>query len=304
MVVRTGDSAHRGHFGNVHAVTGAGPPPEPSWAPYGARPAEEGQTAPPGFTWATTPTGHSGYQSAGVNYGGPAPSFPPRRSSSIVLAAVVGAILLAGGSFLAGRLTAPKSTLPVAAEAGTTGNGVNSPSAVVPSPGFTVSDPAGDAVPHPTSDGRVYGPSDITNLSIRSDGTNLVITTVYTPSTPMNLITTETGIRLDPDAVPSCKASTLDSADWKVEYDAAGGGITVYKPGASCGDRLKGTSITGAADISGSTLTIKIAQAHLGIRPGQRIVVRTSASTRIDDTHTTLIQDYAPDDPSGTTGTV
>lgn len=251
---------------------------------------------------------------AGANYGGPTPSFPPRRSTNVVVAAAIGAVLLAGGSFLAGRLTAPNDTRP-AAETGITPNGASAPgaapsdpstatSAVVSSTGFTVTDPAGDAVPHPTTDGKVYGPSDITNLSIRSDGTNLMITTVYTPSTPMNLISTETAIRLDPDAVPNCKASVLDSADWAVDYDAAGGGITVYKPGASCGGRYQSTSITGAANVAGSTLTIEVAQDSLGIRPGQRIVVRTSVSTRVDDHSTTFIQDWAPDGPSGTTGTV
>lgn len=286
---------------------------EPSGAPYGAPPGEEGQTAPGGVAWPTTPSGHSGYQSAGAIYGGPAPSVPPRRSSNVVVAAAIGAVMLAGGSFLAGRLTAPKSTPPVAAEAGTAQNGASTPgaapgqasaptSAVVPSAGFTVTDPAGDAVPHP-SDGKVYGPSDITNLSVRSDGTNLVISIVYTPSTPMNLVVAATRIRLDPDKVPNCKDSVLDSFNWSIDYDATGG-IAVLKPGASCGDHFQSTSITGAADVTDYTLTIKIAQASLGIRPGQQIVTRTCVSTRIDDGHTTFIQDWAPDNPSGTTGTV
>ena len=174
-------------------------------------------------------------------------------------------------------------------------------SAVQPSIGFTVTDPAGDAVPHPV-EGKVYGPSDIVSVSVRSDGANLVITTVYTPSTPMNLIVSDTAIRLDPNEVPNCKNSVLDSFDWSIDYDP--GGITIFKPGANCDDRLQSTSLAGAADITGSTLTIKIAQDSLGIRTGQRIVVRACVSTWIDDGHTTFIQDWAPDSPSGTTGNV
>jgi hypothetical protein len=96
----------------------------------------------------------------------------------------------------------------------------------------------------------------------------------------------------------------LDSADWAIDYDAAAEGVTVLRPGASCADRFQPTSISGAANISGSSLTVRLAQASLGVHSGQRIVVRTSASTRIDASHTTFIQDWAPDSPNGATGTV
>jgi hypothetical protein len=170
------------------------------------------------------------------------------------------------------------------------------------SPGIIVTDPAGDAVPHPVN-GTVYGPSDIVSLAVQSDGTYLVITTVYTPSTPIDMVHADTDIRLDPDKVPDCKNSVLDSSDWAIAYD--NGAVTVYRPGANCDDRTQPTtSITGSADISGTTLTVKVAQNSLGIRSGQRIVVRACASTRIDDRVTTVIQDWAPDSPAGTTGTV
>lgn len=140
------------------------------------------------------------------------------------------------------------------------------------------------------------------SVSVRSDGNNLVITTAYTASTPMNLISTETDIRLNPDVSPSCKNSVLDSSDWAIIYDTSG--IEVLKPPVNCGEKFQQTSIAGTTDISGSTLTIKVNQATLGVHPGQRIVVRSCVSTRIDDSHTTFIQDWAPDSLAGTTGTV
>jgi hypothetical protein len=320
-VVRTGDSPlryrvrHRvargpGHYA-VHAVTHPGLPPEPS--PFEAGYTRASESVPQNVSWVTTPTGSTGFQSAGPHYGDPTPPLPPRRrANSAVPAYIAAAVVLVLGGFLAGRLTAPKVTLPAGAEAGPVSTPAAAPSVaslpttpgVTPSIGLSVTDPAGDAVPHPTSDGRVYGPSDITNFSVRTDGTDLIITTTYTPSTPMTLVSTETSIRLNPDVVPNCKNSVLDSADWAIDYDVAAGGISVIKPAANCADRFQPTSITGAADISGSTLTLRIAQASLGIHSGQQIVVRTSASTRIDAGHTTFIQDWAPDNPNGATGTV
>jgi hypothetical protein len=284
-------------------VTNAGPPSRPSSFGFGAG----SQAVSNSSGWATTPTGHGGFPGTEHYYGVALQSFPPRRSANgLVVAAVIAAVAIACVSFLAGRFTAPKTTLPVG-EAGIPGAAFGTTSvptsAVVPSPALTVTDPAGDAVPHAV-DGNVYGPSDITSLSVRSDGSDLVITTTYTPSTPMNLVSAETSIRLDADTVPNCKNTVLDSADWAIDYDAAAGGISVLKPGANCGDRFESTSISGAAEVTGYTVTVKISEASLGIRPGQRIVVRTCASTRIDSGHTTFIQDWAPDSPSGITGSI
>ena len=58
----------------------------------------------------------------------------------------------------------------------------------------------------------------------------------------MNLVSTETSIRLDADMVPSCKNSVLDSADWAIDYDAAAGGITGYEMQEPAGDRFQLTS--------------------------------------------------------------
>jgi hypothetical protein len=293
-------------------VTNAGLPPESSFR-YGTGPANESRSAPPEPGWSATPTGHAGFQSNGPHYGGADQSFPRGRnanSAAVVIAAVVAVVVFGCGGFIAGRLTVARSALPAAGQTAASHDGTGDAGATsseapaaAPSAGINVTDPAGDAVPHPT-EGRVYGPSDITNLSIRSDGTDLVITTVYTPSTPLNLLAAETAIRLDADKVPSCKNSVLDSADWLIDYDVSAGGVNVYKPPANCGERYEHTPITGGVEVTDSTVTIKIAQDSLGIRPGQRIVVRASASTRIDDGHTTFIQDRAPDSPSGATGAV
>ena len=221
----------------------------------------------------------------------------------LVIGAVAGAFLLLSGGFLAGRLSAGQTlgfTNPLADAASriAASGGPHASEAQLPA-GITVSDSSTDAVPHP-SDGKVYGPSEIVSLSLRSDGTNLVITTEYSPSTPMNLLSAATRIRLDPDAVPSCKDSVLDSFDWSVDYDTDG--VSVFKPGAGCDADFQRTSIAGVADISGATLTIMINLDRLGIRSGQRVAVRGCISTRIDDGHTTFIQDWAPDSSSGSTG--
>ena len=244
---------------------------------------------------------------------GLAAPLPPQRhnNNGVLLLAAVGAVIVACGSFFLGRVTAPNTAPGGSGQAGaahsvgpTTGaapGGAPTISAAPGSTGLEVTDPAGDAVPHAV-DGKIYGPSDIVNLSVRSDGTNLIIITTYTPSTPMSVISGGMRIRLDPDAVPSCKDSVLDSFDWSIDYDT--GGLQVSKPGANCGDKFEPTTITGASAITGSTLTIKIRQDSLGISSGQRIVIRGCVSTRIDDGHTTFIQDWAPDSPSGTTGAV
>ena len=164
-----------------------------------------------------------------------------------------------------------------------------------------MSDSASDAVPHAV-DGKVYGPSDIVDLSVHSDGANLVITTVFTPSTPMNIVSTATRVRLNPEGVPTCKDSVLDSFDWSIDYDVDG--VTVFRPAATCGDRYQATSIAGSAHIDGSTLTVKVAESSLGIQPGQKVQVRSCVSTRIDDNSTTFIQDWAPDDSNGAVGNV
>ncbi len=211
-------------------------------------------------------------------------------------------VLVAGG-FMAGRMSsglAASSTNPlIDAASRIAASGAPDTSEVPTLTGITVTDPGTDAVPHP-SDGKVYGPSDIVSLSVHSDGTNLVIITEYSPSTPMNLLSGATRIRLDPDGVPDCKDSVLDSFDWTVDYDTDG--VTVSRPGSSCDDKFQPTSIAGVADISGSTLTIKVNQDSLGIRAGQRVAVRGCISTRIDDSYTTFIQDWAPDSSTGTTG--
>lgn len=168
--------------------------------------------------------------------------------------------------------------------------------------GFTLSDPAGDAEPH-AYQGEVYGPSDIVSVSVHSEDTNLVIAIDFTPSTPMESVHAGIGMRLNPDAVPTCNDSVLDSFDWAIGYDPSRG-VEVYQPGAQCDDPADPTSIAGAAEITGSTLTIKIAQDSLGVRPGQLIVVRAYASTAIDANSSTFIHDYAPDSANGTVGTV
>lgn len=277
------------HESTWHAAAAPAQSATPSWTPSAP------PVSPPASGWGQG------------QHPGPIPSAPQRRIGSTAIV-FIGAVLLICGAFLAGRVTAPKSGMPVVAPTDASGGALVPPggasttaSAVVPSTGLTVADAAGDAVPHPTSDGKVYGPSDIVDFSVRSEGANLVITTRYTPATPMNLISTGTRIRLNPDLVPSCKDSVLDSFDWSIDYDT--GGVEVYRPALSCGDRYQPSTITGAATITGSTLTIKVNQNSLGIRPGQRVVVRTCVSTRIDDGHTTFIQDWAPDSPGGATGT-
>lgn len=275
-----------GSHGPYHFA--ANPPP----GAYGALPA----SGPP------TP--------AHVPAAGSSPWAPPaaRRRSGTVLV-LVAACLLAGGAFSVGRLTAPKPAGPLAAAADVSNAGQppmvgasTTTSMTSSSAGLNLTDPSGDAVPHPTKDGKVYGPSDIANLSVRSEGANLVVTTVYTASTPMNLVAGATRIRLNPDMVPSCKDSVLDSFDWSIDYD--NGGVEVYKPAANCGDTYQPTPITGTASVTGSTVTIKVNQNSLGIRTGQRIVIRGCVSTRIDSSYTTFIQDWAPDSPSGVTGSV
>lgn len=243
-------------------------------------------TPPPGYGLPTTPqTGNS--------------------KVPLIIGAAAGAVLLVSGGFLAGRMSAghtPSFTNPLAEAASKiAASGAPHTSDAPRTTGITVSDSSTDAVPHP-SNGKVYGPSDIVSLSVHSDGTNLVITTEFGPSTPMNLLSGGTRIRLDPDAVPSCKDSVLDSFDWTIDYDIDG--VTVLKPGASCDDEFQRTSIAGVADISGSTLTIKVNQDSLGLKSGQRVAVRSCISTRIDDGHTTFIQDWAPDNDSGTVGLI
>lgn len=282
-------------------MTDAGPSPEPPSSPYAVTPASETRSASQISGWTTVSPAHDGSQSPA---GSPVPTLPARQSvhGALVVIAVAGAVVLASGSFIAGRLTAPKPSATTTAGATEPGPASGSTPAAALTPGFSATDPAGDAAPHPV-EGKVYGPSDITALSIRSDGTYLILTTEYTPSTPMNQLIAETAIRLNADRVPSCKNAVLDSADLLIDYDVTVG-VSVAKPGANCGDRYQPTPMSGAATVDGSTVTIKVTLNNLGIRSGQRIVVRASASTRIDDNHTTFIQDRAPDDANGLTGAV
>lgn len=261
-----------------------------------------GQSARTPQSFATAPAAYGG-----TAYAIDQPAMPRRTNGVVIGAAVVATLLLGGGGFLAGHWTSSSTAAgrnqveTDGADAALPGRGPFPTAASVSESGITVSESDSDAVPHPT-EGRVYGPSDIQTLSVRSDGTNLVITTVYSPSTPMNSISGATRIRLDPDAVPRCKDSVLASFDWSVEYDTDG--VSVVKPGASCDDGHRPTAIGGSADISGNTLTIRVNQESLGLQSGQQIAVRACISTRIDDSYTTFIQDWAPDSPSGITGGV
>jgi hypothetical protein len=242
------------------------------------------------------------HQASRSYYGGAAlPATPVTRGSRTILVfgVIAATLALASVSFVAGRLTAPKVS--VADRSATQPELALDPVAAdeSDSAGITVVDANTDSVPHPV-DGETYGPSEIVQQSIRSSGGLLVITMEFSSSTPMDLISTGFRIRLDPDAIPSCKDSVLDSWDWSVDYDT--GGIEISEPGADCDDDFRPTSLTGSSDITGSTLTIKLDEDALGLRPGQRVVVRSCASTRIDADHTTFIQDWAPDSPSGAVG--
>ncbi len=246
-----------------------------------------------------TPSGSFGYASQQSNL---TPISGHRDSSKIAILVIVAVTVLTGGGFLAGHfVTSSKRTQ---ASNGNSAPGGRPGDAVTPaqfSTEIAVPDSATDAVPHPV-DGQVYGPSDIVEVSVRSNGANLIITTEFTPSTPMNIIATATRVRLNPEVVPSCKDSVLDSFDWSIEYDIDG--LTVFRTAQNCEDRYQPTQISGSASIAGSTLTLEVAEASLGIRPGQKIQVRTCVSTRIDAESTTFIQDWAPDNPSGAIGNI
>lgn len=225
----------------------------------------------------------------------------PRQSrlhGGVAAAGAAAVLLLVVGAFIAGRFTAPKAGRD---GAGPALSSVSPGERIRGSSGIVVEDPAGDAVAHPV-DGRVYGPGDITDFSVHSDSGVLIFTTVFTPSTPMDLISVGTRIRLDADEVPTCRDSVLDSPDWDIDYDT--GDVVISQWTDGCDDSAAPTRIFGSYDINGTTLTIKINQTQLGIRAGQRIVVRTCVSSRIDQEHTTFIQDWAPDSKSGKTGPV
>lgn len=58
------------------------------------------------------------------------------------------------------------------------------------------------------------------------------------------------------------------------------------------------------ASVSGTTLTLSAPLSSLNLSAGQRVTVRGCASTRIDSTSSTFIQDYVPDVASGAVGTI
>lgn len=229
------------------------------------------------------------------------PAFPRRHSDSrgVIAAVLVASVAFACVGFLAGRLTAPKpgslAKVPTSARADDASTG-----GAAISSGISVTDPAGDAVVGP---GKVYGPSDITNLSLRTEGTDLVVTIAFTPSTPMDLILVGTAIRLDPQKVPNCRDNVLDSFDLSLDY--ADEDVEVSKWGDSCDAGPEPTRMMGSFDITGSTLTIRVDYGRLGIQPGQQIVVRSCVSTVVEKGHiSTTIQDWAPDSKGGATGSV
>ncbi|CAM2826024.1 hypothetical protein [Skermania piniformis] len=243
---------------------------------------------------------------APLQYGSPPPPPPLGKSNApLIIGIVVGALVLVTGGFVAGRMS-------VDGASGLTGPFQRADSGVVTAElptmevepvqdGIVVTDSGSDAAPHAV-DGKVYGPGDIVGLAVRTDGASLVLTTEYSRSTPMDLLSGATRIRVDTGRAPTCKDSVLDSFDWSIDYDTDG--VTVYRPGAGCDDEFQQTSIAGVADISGSTLTVEVDLDSLGIRSGQEVVVRACISTRIDSSSTTFIQDWAPDTANGATGSL
>lgn len=232
------------------------------------------------------------------------PSYQPpaRRNGALVFAALAAAVALSVGGFMVGRLTAPPTPdhVDTASPRGLPPIG-STVSAPPESEGIRVTDPANDAVPHPV-DEQVHGPSEIVSQSLRSDDGLLVITMEFSSTTPMNLISTGFRIKLDPNAVPTCNDSVLDSWDWSVDYDTDG--IEIFQHGSDCEDRFQPTNFTGSFDITGSTLEIRINESSLGLSPGQRLSIRSCVSTRIDSESTTFIQDWAPDNADGATGEI
>ncbi len=316
------------HHGSADEFDALGRVPDPTLRPsrFGAgytvgQPAQEYPTVsqPPlaapeyaaptdGSAWGSpTPSGPPAFDTAhplGPYYGvpSPLPTAGRKYDGALVVGVMAAALVLALGSFLAGRYTAPKTPDHTAIDTtGPTSVGGSTTPKAPDSSGITVTDPGSDSVPHAV-DGQVHGPSEIVSQSIRSDDGLLVITMEFSPATPMNLISTGFRIRLDPDTVPTCKDSVLDSWDWSVDYDT--GGIEISKHTADCENQFQMTSLTGSSDITGSTLEIKVSEDSLGISPDQRITIRSCVSTRIDSSHTTFIQDWAPDSPSGTTGEI
>ncbi|GAA1094467.1 hypothetical protein [Tsukamurella spumae] len=226
----------------------------------------------------------------------------------IVSCALGFAALAAVGGFVLGRSTAPRSAAPIVAAERTTLSPTiaavptGASTSVTPTGGITLTDSASDAQPHPVRDGTVYGPSDLTAITVTANGSRLVSTMTFKPGTNMAAISTEIAIRTDPDRLRGCDFSVLADSDWALSYDIDG--AEILSAPSTCDGRWTSTSMSLEASVSGTTLTLSAPLSSLNLSAGQRVTVRGCASTRIDSTSSTFIQDYVPDVASGAVGTI